>query len=134
MPFIQQDNFDFLAAWPIDGLKTRIDEEFMQTSEKTTSPLHQHTKQTFRPNQFPLPTLFGTVKDGGLNACTETNAQTTTAEQPLEYDPVRILPNADPPKRYYRRTDARRSMPPEHSMAKASAQMVSDEDRGNTAN
>ena len=51
-----------------------------------------------------------TAKDGEQTETAQANA-TAAEDQVIDYDPIRILPNADPPTIFYRKTGARLNFP-----------------------
>ena len=109
MPFVQQGDFNFLTAWPIDCSTHRPDEDDIQCPEYAP---HSHTQQTFRPDSelFVYSTILGTAREGMQTGNAQANV-TAAEDQVIEYDPIRILPNADPPTIFCRRTGVRRNCP-----------------------
>ena len=112
MSYTKQDDFGLLVPLPIGGLDNDLCDAdmhfpFLCSHNVISKPLH--TKQTFRLDGCRIHTAFDeTVQDA------QPAAQITEINQAIEYDPIRILQNADPPKKFYRRSEARRNVQPKH--------------------
>ena len=95
----EQSNFNFLSAWPAVSMGNEsVGDNMVETFVTPVSGIiissgQQHTFQTFRPDQCP------------------TSIQAGVEPESEQYDPVRVVFDTAPPKRFFRtfwRSAARR--------------------------
>ena len=100
--------------WPV-GLGTVSNTASAQSVDLRSASGFQHTVQTFRPDQ-QLPSLAISVGSLSANLQVESFQSmdvVSEADQGSIYEPVRLVANAAPPKRFYRtfwRSAARRML------------------------